>query len=119
MLDFQRYSSRLMLLALVLGCSTSLFWLFCFGRSLMDFRIAVPERAFRGDHYVVATRNIAEGTLLTERDLEVVQLKGLRMYREGYSAMTDVIGRQVVHPIPQGQPVIPYQVGNRVVKKSQ
>lgn len=105
-----------MAVALVLGCSTSLIWLLFFGRYLMDFQIAIPEINFRGDYYVVATRNIAEGTLLTKRDLEVVQMKGLHMYREAYSVMADVIGHQVIHPIPQGQPVLPYHVDNRVVK---
>lgn len=62
------------------------------------------------DYYLVAGRNLAEGTVLTSADLKVVKMPGLHGYELAFFSPRAVTGMSIAHAVPAGQPVLPYHV---------
>lgn len=62
------------------------------------------------DDYLVAAQNLPEGKVLTENDLKIVKMPGLRGYELAFYKLQPVVGMKISHAVPYGQPVLPYHV---------
>lgn len=65
---------------------------------------------FKSNKYVVPTRNIAEGDILSAADLKIVELKMSHVLGESPETINQVIGRRAAHAIPADQPIIEYHL---------
>jgi len=77
------------------------------------------NRSVRGtDLYLVAAHNLAEGQVLSPKDLKVVKMPGLHGYELAFSKPYPIVGMKLSHALPEGQPVLPYHVQGSLAERS-
>ncbi len=80
---------------------------------------ASENRSTRGtDLYLVATHNLAEGRVLSPKDLKVVKMPGLHGYEAAFYKPYPIVGMKLSHALPEGQPVLPYHVEESVASNN-
>lgn len=99
--------ARRLLLALMIALIVSvLFTLWLSRRVSTATRGATPQKQL----YVAAARPLDAGTQLNAASLELIEWPASVSLPGGFTRMSDLVGKTVRYPVPQGEPILPQQL---------
>jgi pilus assembly protein CpaB len=100
--------AKRLLLALLIALSVSaLFTVWLSRRVGKDARVDAPKKQL----YVAAAKPLDAGTVLNAASLQLIEWPASLPINGGFSKVSDLVGRTVLYPLPQGEPILQRQLG--------